>query len=135
MIVSIRSNLNRLRLINKGYSVVSCFTWIWLKIPKWLYSPDFMVWYKDVLRLFMKLVRRVIRYMLAVWDCISSFPWFVMVNVGFFIDSTKYFTIGQCPFCILLSFMLILRGTKLGCFGISFGVNVFQTGLFMLGMG
>ena len=41
-----------------------------------------MVWYKDILRLFMKLVRRVIRYMLAVWDCISSFPRFVMVNVG-----------------------------------------------------
>ena len=41
----------------------------------------------------MKLVRRVIRGMLALWDCISSFPRFVMVNVGFSIDSTKYFTI------------------------------------------
>ena len=128
----------------------------------------------------MKLVRRVIRYMLALWDCISSFPRFVMVNVGFLLTvqsispyflprgitvriiyvyvyilwvekfffptlysgqvwifywQYKVFHHRSMSFCILLSFMLILRGTKLGCFGISLSVNVFQTGLFMLGMG
>ena len=30
----------------------------------------------------MKLVRRVIRYMLALWDCMNSFPRFVKVNIG-----------------------------------------------------
>ena len=30
----------------------------------------------------MRLVRRVIRWMLASWDCMNSFPRFVKVNIG-----------------------------------------------------